>query len=440
MFFERFNEVDDVGWPLTAIVLSTGAAFFFSLHKLILQMFSKVRLSEAYKEADMPNRSDEISDNDEKLVMVCSLYWRLANICIFISLLWFLYDGNGAIKPMDFLFLFVAAAIISIFNLVVPFAWAKYSGEYILMRTYPFLKFVVAMAKPLDPVFKLNDIIVKRLSGHAESTPEEEQEERHEEFLTVVEEQMMDGVVDQQEQIMIKHVLELDETTAEEIMTPRTDMVAIEVNSDFNKVIEVITNAGHSRIPVYEENIDKIIGMVYAKDMLKMFGQNAEKFDLRDHIRKAFFVPETKILNVLLNEFKARNLHIAVVLDEYGGTAGIVTIEDILEEVVGEIEDEYETPAPKSIYVIDDNTADVDARINIDELNSELDIDLPEDEDYDTLGGFVFSYLGYIPEPNEEFEYDNVRFRITEAQERSVKRLTVQKLPKLENGNGNGSK
>lgn len=432
--------MDDVGWPLTAVFLSWVVAFFFSLHKLILQMFSKVRLGDAYKDIDKTSKADEISENQEKMVMVCALYWRMANICIFISLLWTIYKADPTIDPLDFIYIFLISAIITTFNLIVPFAWAKYSGEYILIKTYPLLKLFMLMAKPLDPIFKINDIIVKRLSGHSDSTPQEEQEEKQEEFLTVVQEQMMEGVVDDQEHKMIKHVLELDETTAEEIMTPRTDIIAIDVTSDFNKVIEIITNAGHSRIPVYEETIDKIIGMVYAKDMLKMFGKNQENFNLQKHLRKAYFVPETKMLNILLNEFKARNLHIAVVLDEYGGTAGIVTIEDILEELVGEIEDEYEIPAPKNINIIDDQTVDVDARTYIDELNSEFNINLPEDEDYDTIGGFVFSHLGYIPKDGEEFEHENISFLITQAEERSVKRLTIKKLPKEEKTNNSNEK
>jgi CBS domain containing-hemolysin-like protein len=422
--------VVDVGWPLAAIFASAGAAFFFSLHKLAIQMFSKVKLAEAYKQANLENITDKVSENQEKLVLVCSFLWRIANLCIFISLLWFITHTGQRITGIDFVLLFVTAGFITIFNLVVPFAWAKYSGEKILVRTYKLITFFAMLAKPVEPIFRLNDLIVRRLSGYTESTPEEAHDEKQEEFLSVVEESMMDGVVDQQEQRMIEQVLELGETTVEEIMTPRTDVIAIDITCDFKTLIETINKAGHSRIPVYEENIDQIIGLVYAKDLLQLFGTDLKDFNLRNYLRKAYFVPETKRLSVLLNEFKAQKLHIAIVLDEYGGTAGIITIEDILEEVVGEIEDEYETPAPKNINIIDENTVDVDARTYIDDLNHEFDINIPEDDDYDTIGGFVFSYLGYIPKNGAEFTYDSLKFTITQAEERSVKRLKIQKLIK----------
>ena len=226
---------------------------------------------------------------------------------------------------------------------------------------------------------------------------------------------------------MIENVLDLDETTAEEIMTPRTDMVAINIDDDLNGVLDTITSAGHSRIPVYEENIDKIIGLIYAKDLLGQVGKKHEEFELRSMIRKPYFVPETKPLRDLLHEFQNQKLHIAVVLDEYGGTAGIVTIEDILEELVGEIVDEYEKTPPETVKKVDDTTIEVDARMYIDEVNSEFELNLPEDEDYDTLGGFVFSHLGYIPKTGESFEYENVKFTIAAAEPRNIKRVRIQK-------------
>jgi CBS domain containing-hemolysin-like protein len=222
-------------------------------------------------------------------------------------------------------------------------------------------------------------------------------------------------------------VLELSETTADEIMTPRTDIVALEANSDLHTVLETIHSAGHTRMPVYEGNIDNIIGLVYAKDLLAEVGRPPADFKLRDKIRQAYFVPETKPLRALLHEFQNQKLHIAVVLDEYGGTAGIVTLEDILEELVGEITDEYETTPTKRIRKIDDSTIETDARTYVDDLNDEFELDLPEDEDYDTVGGFVFSHLGYIPKAGETFDYQNLKFTITSAEARKIKRIRIQK-------------
>jgi putative hemolysin len=145
-------------------------------------------------------------------------------------------------------------------------------------------------------------------------------------------------------------------------------------------------------------------------------------------MREAYFVPETKLLRALLHEFQNQKLHIAVVLDEYGGTAGIVTLEDILEELVGEITDEYEETPPESIKEVDEHTIEVDARTYVDDLNDEYELDLPEDEDYDTIGGFVLSRLGYVPKTGEQFDYRNLKFTIASAEPRRINRITIRKV------------
>jgi putative hemolysin len=238
----------------------------------------------------------------------------------------------------------------------------------------------------------------------------------------------MEGVVDEEELEMIENVLELSDTTAQEIMTPRTDVIAVNVNDDLQAVLDTITNAGHSRIPVYEDNIDNIIGLIYAKDLLAEIGKSNESFTLKDRMRPAFYVPETKPLRELLHEFQNQKLHISIVLDEYGGTAGIVTIEDILEELVGEIVDEYEETPPETLKKIDESTIEIDARMYIDDLNEEFELSLPEEEDYDTVAGFVLDHLGCIPKTGETFDYHNVKFTIIKAQARRIDRIKVQKL------------
>jgi len=146
-------------------------------------------------------------------------------------------------------------------------------------------------------------------------------------------------------------------------------------------------------------------------------------------MREAYFVPETKPLRALLHEFQNQKLHIAIVLDEYGGTAGIVTLEDIIEELVGEIADEYEETPPESVKKVDEHTIDVDARTYVDDLNDEYELDLPEDEDYDTVGGFVFSRLGYVPKAGEQLDYKNLKFTIASAEPRRINRITIRKVP-----------
>ena len=409
---------------------------FFSVNAITLRRFSHVKLMEAFKPKIKKTNPEEITDKltakAEELILACSFYRLILNLSILLLLIdVFATPGPTpqSAKPLTgyILTFIVAIAIISVFSLAIPHAWAKYAGEKFLSRTYKLLMGFAILATPVLYIFVLYDGFVRRLAGVAETTPQERQEEKQEEFLTGLERRRTEGVLDEEEQEMIENVLELSSSTADEIMTPRTDIIAVEVNADLQKVLDTITTAGHTRVPVYKDNIDNIIGLVYAKDLLAEIGKTGTDFKLRDKIRKAYFVPESKPLRVLLHEFQNQKLHIAVVLDEYGGTAGIVTLEDILEELVGEITDEYEETPPEPIRKIDQNTIEADARTYIDDLNDQLELNLPEDEDYETIGGFVFSRLGYIPKTGENFDYENLKFTIASAEARRIKRIRIQK-------------
>jgi putative hemolysin len=421
--------VSYVGWTILLICLLAGGTLFFSVNAIALRIFSRIKLQDAFKTAKKEDLTESLVRNAEKLALTCSLYRLIFNMCILLLLLaGFASARQGSPAVSDYLITFIiAAGIFSIFSLAIPHAWAKYAGEKILSQTYKLLMFFSILAWPILYTFQLYDGFVKRLAGVVETTPEERQEEKEEEFLNGLEQHRMEGVVDEEEQEMIENVLELSETTADEIMTPRTDIVAVEVNSDLQTVLETINNAGHTRVPVYEGNIDNIIGFVYAKDLLTEIGKKPADFNLRSKLRNAYFVPETKPLRALLHEFQNRKLHIAVVLDEYGGTAGIVTLEDILEELVGEITDEYEEKPPEPVKEIDQNTIEADARTYIDDLNDQFELNLPEDEDYDTIGGFIFSRLGYIPKTGENFDYENLKFTISSAEPRRIKRIVIRK-------------
>jgi putative hemolysin len=429
--------VNYAGWAVLLVCLLAGGSLFFSVNAVALRIFSHVKLQEAFKAAikkeDSKDLTERLSEMEEELILTCSLYRLIFNMCILLVLV-FAFTSRGdpgrrGGSAVDYLLAaLVAFGIFSVFSLAIPHAWAKYAGEKFLSRTYRIVMFFAFVASPILYIFKLYDSVVRRLAGIAESTPEEEHEERQEEFLTGLEQHKTDGVLDEEEQEMIENVLELSNSTADEIMTPRTDIVAAEVNSDLQQVLQIITSGGHTRIPVYEDNIDNIVGLIYAKDLLAEIGKDQADFKLREKMRKVYFVPETKPLRVLLHEFQNQKLHISIVLDEYGGTAGIVTLEDILEELVGEITDEYEETPAEPIKKIDQNTIEADARIYIDDLNDEFDLNLPEDEDYETIGGFVFSRLGYIPKANESFDYENLKFTIASAEARKIKRIKIQKI------------
>ena len=413
--------MDDVGWLILSFCILIPLSLFFGLNTLALRSFSRLKLQDAFRKADKESLIDEFLSNAELLTIVCGLMRIITNTGIIFLLVFLLRQHHFALTFI------LAVCIIELFSLVIPHAWAKHTGEEILPATYPFLKLMLFVAKPLLVFFRLHDKFVRRLAGVQDADPEQAQDQRQEEILSVVEQGRIEGVVDEEEMEMIENVLELDETAAEEIMTPRTDLIAINIKDDLSVILETIRDKGHSRIPVYEETIDNIIGLVYAKDLLTEIGKDLTAFNLKSKIREAYFVPESKPLRDLLHEFQNQKLHIAVVLDEYGGTAGIVTIEDILEEVVGEITDEYEKTPTQPFKQIDELTFEVDARMYIDEANDQLDIKLPEEEDYDTIGGFVFSHLGYIPKVGETFDYENLTVTVTAAGQRVVKKLKIKK-------------
>ena len=420
----------ETGWIILGLVLSSAATLLFTAATISLQTFSHVRLHEAFKGSAAEKMAERLVKNAERWALTCSSYRLILNVTVLVLLMRAFTDpGTPGPKLYGyFLAAVVGAMMLLLLALAIPNAIAKYAGERLLRRTYWLLLAAELVAWPLLWLWGLIDAVARRMAGVVDSTPEEQQEERQEEFLTDLAHQRLEGVVDEDEQQMIENVLELSETTADEIMTPRTDIVALEVSADLPTVIHTITEAGHTRLPVYEENIDRIVGLVYAKDLLPGIGTDPASFRLRDHMRDVYFVPESKPLRTLLKEFQTQKLHIAVVLDEYGGTAGIVTLEDILEELVGEIDDEYDEQTEEAgVVTVDDNTLDVDARTYVYDLNDRFELDLPDDDDYDTIGGFVFAQLGYIPKAGERFEYRNLKFEILTAEPRRIGRLRIHK-------------
>ncbi len=231
-----------------------------------------------------------------------------------------------------------------------------------------------------------------------------------------------DGVIEREEKEMISSIFEFSETTVKEVMTPRLDIKAAEDSAGIEEVINIIRETGHSRIPVYEGNIDNITGIVYAKDLL-----NCRRDDkLKDYLRPAVFIPEEKRLDDILHQMQAAHNHLAVVVDEYGVTSGIVSIEDLVEEIVGEIHDEFER-SEKNLEKIDENTYLVDGKMPIAEINRELEISLPEKE-YDTISSFVFSQLMKVPGAGDTIKYDDVQISVEKILKRRIMRLKIVKL------------
>lgn len=316
--------------------------------------------------------------------------------------------------------------LLSLFAIAIPHALAMHAGEALLSRSLGVLVALRVALWPFGRFFGAVEFIVRRLLGKAEITEEEESERVEQEILDAVSEGKAHGAVDDEQKDMIESVFELDETPVSAIMTPRTDVDAIPVDASYDDVRDMILQTGHSRIPVFEETVDHIVGVVYAKDLLQL--DPKAPFDARKTMRAARYVPETKTIDKLLKELRSTKMQITIVLDEYGGTAGLATLEDIIEEFVGEIDDEYDQQPPPAMNRIDEDTLEVDARVHISEINEELEIELSEEEDYETIGGYVFAQLGKIPEIGEELRNGQVRIEVIDAETRRIKRLRIHVL------------
>ncbi|NLA74680.1 MAG: HlyC/CorC family transporter [Deltaproteobacteria bacterium] len=243
------------------------------------------------------------------------------------------------------------------------------------------------------------------------------------EINDLIDEGQAKGFITDEESDMVHGVLELKETTALSIMIPRTDLTCASIDTTLGELINLITTCGHTRIPIYGESIDEIIGILHAKDLLKLFGSPPETKITPDILRKAFFVPGSQKISILLRDLKTRKNHMAVVTDEYGGTEGIITIEDILEEIVGEIMDEHDHEDPL-MSRIDAHTILVDARLDAEELEEIFGIKLP-DGDFESVGGFIINILGKIPRAGEELVYDKLKIQIKSADERRIDKALI---------------
>ena len=261
--------------------------------------------------------------------------------------------------------------------------------------------------------------------------PASEAEHYHsgEELRFLLEQGREGGTIEQDEHELIEKVFEFGETTVREIMVPRTNIAAIEVTSSRSALVNLLVEGGYSRIPVYEESLDNIIGVVHAKDLITLM-EHRDLIILRDLLRPAFFVPE-KPIDDLLREFQRRKVHIAMVVDEFGSTAGLVTMEDILEELVGEIQDEHDSEN-HDIEKVSNQTYIVNAALSISDVNAHIDeFELPEGNDYTSVGGLINKWLGRIPEVDEVFEYDALRMTVLKTDNHHVTQVKIEKLSDL---------
>ena len=288
--------------------------------------------------------------------------------------------------------------------------------ELLSMILFPLVKLLKLLINGLYNLFRMN-----KNRGKKEITEED--------LITLINVGKDEGVIEEQEKKMIKNIFEFGDTTVKEVMIPRVDIDFAPHDISLTSIVNMIKKSGHSRIPVYEGTIDNIIGILYVKDILKIYRelfQLKEIFDVKKILRKAYFVPENKKIDELLDIFQKDRIQIAIVIDEYSGTDGLVTMEDVLEEIVGEIIDEYDKEI-ELFKKIDENTFIADGMINIDKINEVLHVKIPED-DFETLGGFIYKLIEKVPREEEEIIYKNIKIIIKRVIKNRIKRVKIIKL------------
>ncbi len=415
-------------WVLWVGLAGLLSLTLFSTLNLALRTPSRARIAEQFDRRGRGELFEGFIARCPQYLLATATLRSASVFALFVTVLYRFESGEMRSGFGQILFACaVAGALLLIFGVAIPYAWAKYSAEGLVVRCLPLLVVLRVVFFPVIKFLELFDPILRRLTGAPLPDAKSAADELEQEILDVVTEGELHGAVDEEEKEMIESVIELGDTRVVEIITPRTEIVALPADADLPAVLESIRTQGHSRIPVYEGTIDTILGVLYAKDLLGR--SEDEPFQLRSVMRKALFIPESKLVRDLLREFQKQKVHIAIVLDEYGGTAGLVTIEDILEELVGEIADEYEPAEPATLKRIDETTFEVDASMRIYDLNDQLNVMLPDDRDYETVGGFVFSTMGKIPKVGDRCEYENVGIQVLAAEPRRITRLLVKVGP-----------
>ena len=426
-----------IGYLLPTLSFALFVASFFSVLAMYsLQGFSRSRLNDICRLRERERRFGVILKRHEDALLISGCLCLVSVALLAVVLVRWL----GLLEPISntaaswgtrILEGLLTAGILLPVLVMIPWAIAHVAGERFLCRCWPLLHVLLTLLRPLIVTARQLDTLAHRLSGlpdpHQGGPHAEDRAAISEEIRTVVDEGEREGLLEQEARTMIHRVMELQQEDAAAIMTPRTDMFCIGADSTIEQARERFLEAGHSRVPVIGATTDDIVGILYAKDLLRYLHTNPEQpIALRDIVREPFYVPETTGIDTLLEMMKRRHVHIAIVIDEYSGVAGLVTMEDILEEIVGEIVDEYDAAEDDGIRPIEPGVIEVESRVHIDDLNERFGFDLPENDDFDTIGGFVYTQFGRIPEQGESFTWRNLRFRVLSADKRRLHQLRIE--------------
>ena len=323
----------------------------------------------------------------------------------------------------------IMTLLVLVFGEVIPKTLAAAHAETWAMFIAPFIRLVSFVLTPVVFLLtKLSDFVVH----FSKSDDEEDPTITEDEFKILVNVGQEEGVLDESESEMINSIFEFDETVVKAIMVPRIDIVAVDVEDSINEALRIIVDGGHSRIPAYEESIDNIVGILYAKDIFAHLDADFDTMKVKELLRPAYYIPETKKVSDLLNELRLKKVHMAIILDEYGGTNGLVTIEDLIEEIIGDIQDEYDVEDDLIVMHGEDHLV-ADARAPIgdveDAFDVELDEEILEDSEADTIGGLAFEHLGGIPAVGDEVTVGRFLIRIVDVSGRRISKVEILLLP-----------
>ena len=326
----------------------------------------------------------------------------------------------------------IMTILILIFGEITPKLMARNNSAKIAESVSVIIYILSILLTPAVYILIFISRLVGRILGINMTSPELMITE--EDIISYVNVGNAEGIIEEDEKEMIHSIVTLGETNAKEVMTPRTSMLAFEGTKTINEVWDEILENGFSRIPVYNETIDDIIGILYVKDLMEHIKNGDLNLPISEFVRSPYYVPETKSIIEILKEFRTLKVHIAMVLDEYGGVVGLVTIEDLIEEIVGEIRDEYDDEEDSFYTKLSDNEYEVDAMTDIETINKDLELELPISEDYESLGGLIVTNLGRICNVDDEVQIDNVYLKVLEVDKMRVSKVFIRILEKEPEG------
>lgn len=406
-------------WQIVLLIILLVMSAFFSMSETALMALSKIRIrhmvDEGVKGAKLV---EKLTEDPNKLLGAILIGNNIVNIGASALATSVAVDafGEGGVGVVTI----VMTILVLIFGEITPKSIAKQRSEQVSLKVSKAINIVVKVFKPLVVVFTaISSVFIKLLGGDPKASESFITEEELRTMVGVSEEE---GVLEGVEKEMIFNVFDFVDAQVKDVMVQRVDVVAIDVNSNYEEILEVIKKEQFSRIPVYDQTIDDIVGVLYVKDLI-MAGDRKDDFKVIDYIREPFYTFEFKKIKELFNEMKKTRNHLAIALDEYGGTVGIVTIEDLIEEVFGDIEDEYDDEN-NEIEVVKEDEYIVDGSARLDDLSDLIGVSM-ESEEFDSVGGLMIGELGRFPEQGEEVRLHNIRFV---AEETDINRNRIKKV------------